>query len=325
MHNVFDLQTHQDRIYQFYLANEVWIRHQVNLRNTDLKNNNKPKIILGLFDVISKDILYSNGDDVLLVEHIIQDHRQISKSLIEIPRSIYGIYYMPDAVWHRDIQKDFNCFINRNDPIRQSWFYLLYHRGLLDHAYASFSGHSRMSDIGLELFDQIHHSTLSSFDSIYQDIRQIIPYKNFTETGDLCDTIMSTKFSVIIETYFERSDAITFSEKTFRALQTPRPWLLFHATGAVKQLRDMGFYVYDDIIDHSYDTVDTIVDSVSRQESILDQTKKLVSMKVTESMLDHWEKMTKQNCEILRDLNSKWRNDVLTCINDSYKIALSKI
>jgi hypothetical protein len=325
INNDFDLLTHQDRIYQFYLDKERWIRNQVNLKNAKLKSVNKPKIILGIFDVIPANILHSPGNDVLLVEHIIQDRRLITKPLVEIPRSVYGIYYMSDSIWHRNIQKDFNCFINRNDPIRQSWFYLLYYHDLLKNSYVSFSGSSRMSSNNNELFDNIHQTTLSSFDSVYQEIKQLVPYKNFIETGNLCDTIMSTKFSIIIETYFERTDAITFSEKTFRALQTPRPWLLFHSMGAVKELRNMGFYVYDDLIDHSYDDFDTSVDSVPRQESILEQAKKLMSMEVTESLLDHWEKMTKQNCKILNDFNSKWQHDVLTSIDCSYKIALETI
>jgi hypothetical protein len=324
MVDLFDKVTHQDRIYQYYLNKEHWIKQQVNIRNLELSRANKPKIILGLFDVIPEVTLYGPGQDILLVEHILQKRELIIKPLVEIPKSIYGIYNMPIKSWHQHIQKDFNCFINRNDPIRQSWFYLLYDRKLLDHAYASFSGQTRMSKLhNLEYFDHIHQQTLSSFDSIYSQIKSLVPYKNFEETGDLCDIIMSTKFSVIVETYFERTDAITFSEKTFRALQTPRPWLLFHATGAVNELRNMGFYVYDDVIDHSYDQIDTSNSAVNKQESILEQTKKLLSLEVTTTMLNHWEQMTRRNCKLLDELNLKWQDDVLTCINKAYKIALA--
>lgn len=320
----FDQQTHQDRIYQSYYNKERWIRQQVSFANVKLRSLNKPNIILGLFDVIPEDVLYSAGNDVLLVEHILQSRDKIVKPLVEIPKSIYGIYSMPAKPWHRNINKDFNCFINRNDPIRQSWFYLLYNRKLLENSYVSYSGHSRLTSVpDREYFDQIHTQTLSSFDYIYQEIRKLVPYKNFIETGDLCDVIMSTKFSVVIETYFERVDAITFSEKTFRALQTPRPWLLFHASNSIKELRNMGFYVYDDVVDHSYDTVDTAYSSVERQESILSQIEKLSLLNVTDSMLSHWEEKTKQNCKILQELHSNWQQDVLTSVDKSYNIALS--
>jgi hypothetical protein len=84
----------------------------------------------------------------------------------------------------------------------------------------------------------------------------------------------------------------------------------------------MGFYVYDDFVDHSYDNFDTSQNSVSRQESILKQAINLTSLKVTDSILDYWERKTKQNCKILRDLNSTWQHDVLTAIHHSYKLAL---
>lgn len=325
MNESFDCITHQDRIYQFYLDKEIWITQQVKNLNLKLRQANKPKIILGLFDVLPEETLYGPGDDVLLVEHFLTNKNNIAKPLVEFSRSVYGIYYMPEKIWHRNITKDFNCFINRNDPIRQTWFYLLYDRKLLGHAYASFSGHSRLSDVpDLEYLDYIQQQALGSFESIHRDIRKLVPYKNFVETGDLCDTILSTKFSIIIETYFERTDAITFSEKTFRALQTPRPWLLFHATGAVQELRNIGFYVYDDFVDHSYDVFDTATNSSQRQESILAQAQKLMSMDVSNSMLTHWETMTKKNCEILKDLNSSWHQDALTSIETSYNMALMK-
>jgi hypothetical protein len=165
---------------------------------------------------------------------------------------------------------------------------------------------------------------LSSFDLLYKNIREIVPYKNFEETEDLRNVMMSTKFSVIIETYFERTDAVTFSEKTFRALQTPRPWLLFHATGSIKVLRDMGFYVYDDIIDHSYDSFDTKFTSIERQERILLQIEKLVELAISSSMLDHWEKMTEKNCKLLNNFNDIWQEDVIVKINEAFNLAMSK-
>lgn len=322
-----DVLTHQDKIYKHYLDKESWIRSKVDVLNRSLTSQNKPKIQLGLFDVLPYDIVYGDGPDVLLLENRLQGHYTVNKKFVEIPESIYGIYYMPDSPsgWHRTIDKEFNCFINRVDPVRQGWFYLLYDRGLLPHSYSSFSCAARptlthLSD--LEYFDKIHHDTLSAFQKIYHDIKKIVPYKNFSETGNLCDTIMLTKFSIVIETYFERTDLISFSEKTFRVLQTPRPWILFHATNSINLLRNMGFYVYDDFIDHSYDMLDTTHSFVQRQEGMFSQIKNLMSLDVTPSMLDHWEKMTLKNCQILQKFNQNWKNDVEKSVQEAYNLAM---
>lgn len=320
-----DLLTAQDEIYRFYPGHESWVIKEVYRANTRLKSINKPIIELGLIDVLPEQQLYESGKNVLLVDFKVTDKTRVLKPLVEIPKSIYGIYYMDNAhkTWHSNITKDFNCFINRNDPIRQNWFYLLYDRELLDHAYASFSGLSRPElniENKLEYFDKNHAQCLSSFDGIYNKVRNLVPYKNFVETGNLCDTIMSTKFSLVIETYFERTDAITFSEKTFRVLQTPRPWLLFHATGSIDLLRSMGFYVYDDFVDHSYDNFDTSVTSTDRQEAILKQINSMLSMNVTPEMIKYWEDMTLKNCKILKEFNQTWKDDVAKSIKEAYNI-----
>jgi hypothetical protein len=321
----FDQIPSSDLIYDHYVEKEQWVVKKVNFLNKSLEELNKPQIKLGFIDVLSPDILYGNSEKVLVVDYQLRYPHLITSPCFKIPDSVYGIYYMQPRPWHRNITKNFNCFINRNDPIRQSWFYLLYHRDLLNHGYVSFSGRSRMHSSldHYELFDQIHNETLNSFDSIYHDIRKLIPYKNFHETGDLCDTILSTKFSIILETYFERTDALTFSEKIFRALQVPRPWLLFHATNSVSILRELGFYVYDDIIDHSYDKFDTTHYSIERQESILEQAQELLNLEVTDSMLAHWEEMTKKNCEILKNMNMHWQHDCEDTILKAYDLALT--
>jgi len=64
-------------------------------------------------------------------------------SIYSLPNDFYGAYYIPEIATNGVIKKDFNCFLNRTDPIRQSWFYLLHSRALLDHGFVSFNMHQR--------------------------------------------------------------------------------------------------------------------------------------------------------------------------------------
>jgi hypothetical protein len=230
-----------------------------------------------------------------------------------LPFDFYGIFHRPFFPKTTVIQRDFNCFLNRTDPIRQSWFYLLYHRNLLDKGYVSFNMHQKPclwypSINALETFDYYHATTLSSFDDIKEDIKKIVPYKNFVDEDNLLPIILSTKFSIIVETYFERTDCKVFSEKTWRAIQLPRPWLLFAATGCVEKLRQMGFDVFDDYVDHSYDVYDTAENCVARQEGILSESVRLTQLKITDEILEDWNHKSKHNQKIMAQWAESWQS-----------------
>lgn len=234
-------------------------------------------------------------------------------SIYSLPNDFYGAYYIPKIATDGVIKKDFNCFLNRTDPIRQSWFYLLYSRGLLDRGFVSFNMHQRLdlwypSGDPLETFDYYHKELLSSFDSIKEDVKQMVPYKNFIDEDNLCEIILSTKFSIIVETYFERTDCQLFTEKTYRAIQLPRPWLLFAATGCVQKLRDMGFDVFDDYVDHSYDLHDTSKTCVNRQEDILSETQRLINLDITTKILDDWQQKALHNRNIMKTWADSWHS-----------------
>ena len=321
--NLYDQVTHADYIYKCFLHNESWIRHKVNIVNHKLRGNNKSGIRLGYVDVLSNEELYGSYQQVLITDYWLKDKNRIKDPVFEIPKSVYGIYYMPDRHWHRNIHKDFNCFINENTLIRQLWFYSLHEKNLLDRGHVSFSGQSRSSDLSsLELFDLFHSQGCTQYDAAYQDLRTKIPFKNFVETDNLCDLMMSTKFSLVLETWWFRTDVLSYTEKTFRMLQTPRPWLLFHATGSIAALKSLGFYVYDDIVDISYDSLDTASDYVPRQREILAQAQRLINLNVTESMLDYWEKKTLANCEILKEYNATWKKDFEHVLSQAYDRAM---
>ena len=241
----------------------------------------------------------------------------------KLPMEFYGCYYSEQVPTDRPIEKDFNCFINRLDPLRQTWFYLLYDRKFLDRGYVSFNAELRANqsypgNTYQEVFDSYHCDYLSSFDYIKDEITSIIPFKNFVDNNDLFSTTLATKFSIILEAYPERTDAKVFSEKIFRSLQLPRPWLLFAATGCVDKLRYLGFDVYDDIVDHGYDAFDTEFSCVDRQESMLTQAKDLVNLKMTPALLVRLQQGADHNRKLLSDWYSKWQQLCLTHIQNTF-------
>lgn len=149
----------------------------------------------------------------------------------------------------------FNCFIHRTEAVRQSWFYFLYLRGLLDKGYVSYLLFQLNTNAtGLELFDQIHRDHLDQvphFQTAHAHLRQHVPYCNFTNRDNLLSLINSTKYSLVLDTYAPDDDVGSFyiSEKVTRALQSPTINLLFLQKGTICRLHESGLAVDRALLD----------------------------------------------------------------------------
>ena len=145
--------------------------------------------------------------------------------------------------------KLYNCFIQRVDSTRQSWFYFLQHYNLLNQGHVSFllnqlEDYSKLS--GKELFDYIHREyglhQLSHFDQAYQSLRSQVPYCNFVESSNLIPLIQDSKYSLVLETYAvdDNRNQWCVTEKLLRALQFPNYVLPFSQRGTIAILKSLG-------------------------------------------------------------------------------------
>jgi hypothetical protein len=169
-----------------------------------------------------------------------------------------GVFAVTDSfVTPQRRTKKYNCFMNRIESSRQSWFYFLHIHGLLDQGYVSFlltqlSDYSTLT--GKELFSYIHKTyqldQLGHFEKAYQELKDMVPYRNFDPTANLDDLILDSKYSLILESYAANdiNDRWSFSEKSFRTLQLPSLPLFFGQPNAVKKLESLGLIIG---VDHS--------------------------------------------------------------------------
>lgn len=148
--------------------------------------------------------------------------------------------------------KLFNCFIQRVDSVRQSWFYFLHEYNLIDQGYVSLLMKQLQDYSGLkdkELFDYIHYNfqlnQLPHFESAYQDRREQIPFRNFVEENNLLPLILDSKYSLVLETYAIKDDVQQwcFTEKSLRAIQFPVVSLLFVQKHGIQKLQHLGFEI----------------------------------------------------------------------------------
>ncbi len=185
--------------------------------------------------------------------------------------AIYGSYQDIVTVNYNP-KKLYNCFIQRVESVRQSWFYFLHLKGLLEKGHVSFllSQLTEYSSLtGVELFDYIHYNyhldQLPHFHQAYTELRSQVPYKNFLEVLDLALYIQDSKYSLVLETYATNpaTDCWLIGEKAIRAICFPAIPLLFMQTRAVEKLQSIGFQ-----IDH-HDSID-VAPWQQRQQHLLE-------------------------------------------------------
>jgi len=267
-------------------------------------------VSLQMFHTVHKDLYEC---DILISEVVTLHPNQLN-----LWPEFYGIYYQDFRYINHIPTRKLNCFINRSCPFRQSWFYQLVREDILDNTHSSFWSqnfdYSNLSPI--ELFDYFFEQN-KIFEAEHNIIRSQIPFKNFDCT--LEEAIIDSEKSIVIETFFEETDMICFTEKTMRVLQLPRPWLLFGNPGSVAKLREWGFDVFDDWVDHSYDTE---LDPVRRQRLILDQIHNTIPY--TQSLLDEFDQRAKSNRNIFKQYQEKFINKKENTILESLKDELCR-
>ena len=270
--------------------------------------------------------LSNTNKTVLVTDNKITVPTNANQIILNIAPEFYGIHYMPFDLENLPIpERAYNCLINRICPNRQSWFYKLSDIGL-DKGFVSFNidyralpSHTYADK--LALFDQLHYEYNTIFQHQYEKTRPLIPYCNFDQTSNIENIIAKTMVSLVIETYFDDNRVIALSEKTFRALQLPRPFLLFAPKGTIQYLTSLGFQIINDGLDHSYDTNENWI---ARQELILKQLEK-ISNNTDHTIPQNWIDIAYHNQQIMRDWDKSWNIKIQSSIDKATNILYNKL
>jgi hypothetical protein len=251
--------------------------------------------------------LASSEKTVLVTDNKITVPLNINQTILDISPEFYGIHHMPfDLELLPAPNRAYNCLINRICPNRQSWFYKLFDIGL-DKGFVSFNIDyrdlpSQSYADKLDLFDQLHYKYNTIFQRQFNETRPLVPYCNFKQTSNIENIISESVISIVIETYFDDNRAIALSEKIFRALQLPRPFLLFAPKGTIRYLESVGFKIINDIINHDYDNEESWI---TRQTMILEQLEKFVN-NPDYTIPQRWIDIAYHNQKILHNWNLNW-------------------
>jgi len=267
----------QEQIWK-YLPLEQVINQQV-----DQALGRKKNIAYRIVDSVFAEMPTSWTDAKLIITDNIPT-RAVCGNIFPLYPEYWHVYHYEPVYQSRPATYGYNCFMNRVSEDRAQMFQELERRGLLAKGLVSFNnlrpGNNTCND--QDLID-------------YGD-----PYNNLTNS--LEQSIIDSNISIVLETYIS-DDHITFSEKIFRALELPRPWLLYCSPQAVGYLRRYGFDVLDDYVDHSYDN--EIVHS-SRLLSIIDQLEQFVNRQYNKNDYARFEQAANHNRNLLLKFAQAW-------------------
>ena len=197
---------------------------------------------------------------------------------ISVLPEFWGQWHFEPEYEDRNSSISYNCFMNRERGDRDRVFALLKQRNILDKGLVSYLDRD---------------------------------YDTVNSHGTLEQCIIDTNVSLILETY-TRDEAIVFSEKIFRALQLPRPWLLYCSPFSIELLRSHGFDVLDDMVNTEYDTEKN---HWMRLDIILDQLEAFIDRQYTPNDYQRFKQAAKHNQQLLASLLHSWPEKLKTVMS----------
>lgn len=217
--------------------------------------------------------------------------------IFELIPDFWNIWKFDPVYLDRPSQYGFNCFMNRPRGDRNVVFYELLRRDLLDQGLVSYNCQSWQLDQQFQQADLARR-----YQAQHDHAMRLVPYNTVESHGSLEQCIIDSNISLVLETYTSDSH-IVFSEKIFRCLQMPRPWLLYSSPGSLALLQQHGFDILDDVLDISYDQTNN---HSQRLRQILDQLEIIAKRTWSSNETTRFYQAQQHNLQRLDELKITW-------------------
>jgi hypothetical protein len=215
---------------------------------------------------------------------------------ISVLPEFWSIWHFDPVYQDRPATKAYNCFMNRPRGDRSVVFYELLKRNILSSGLVSYN-------CTREQYEQeFINAELHRYSNQHLIGQDQIPYNTVQARGTLEQCIIDSNVSLILETYVSDSH-IAFSEKLFRCLQMPRPWLLYCSPGSIELLQSHGFDVLSDYVDIAYDKIGNHGD---RLLNILDQLETFIGRNYSAVDYQRFQQASAHNQQLLLNFGQQW-------------------
>jgi hypothetical protein len=274
---------------------ESWI-HLYNFSNPYIFNRNNQRVNCRMVDsvFVTDPDLWCRINSVIITDNY--PINPVSGKLILLIPEFWSIWRFDPVYQDRPAKLGYNCFMNRARGDRNTTFYELIRRNILSQGLVSYN--CSMAELDL----QYTQAELQNYSKEHLIAKSLIPYNTVESHGTLEQCIIDSNISLILETYTSDSH-IVFSEKLFRCLQLPRPWLLYCSPGSISLLKQHGFDVLEDVVDTQYDQIDC---HSNRLMSIIDQLETFVDREYTDSEYKRFDQAAVHNQQLLLKFVTQW-------------------
>jgi len=248
--------------------------------------------------------------------------------MAQLPHSYFGIYNYIPTITKWSPERRFSFAVNRLDNKRLRLFLELVTRTLypnsrvfdLERDYVNFNcWHWQSSNDSPEVLQQ---NLKNEFEFVPDQLKDLyapalahmtarMPYRNHDKTLEQLHS--HAWMNMVVETY-SGDTVIALSEKLFRTLVTPVPWIVYGGRYTVAYLRQLGFDVMDDLVAHNYDYElendsgqfgDKMVDFVREGHDAVERFKAMP----WHILSQRCEQAAQHNQNLLAQMQSNWPSD----------------
>ena len=270
-----------------FIEKLIQLKNKVGLDNHQIciiTNNANASVYEKMIDVIYKPYLLG-----FLADH----YKDILHTPIEHNDTIIGLLSADEYI--NSEKKKFFLSYNKNTtkPFRVQLLLWLMKTGIIDDSYVSIliknqyfdrnqlrSDKDELYDL-IAWFNQFEQKGFNVLDWDYPNHQNdVFSSLKYTTKSHYADTI----FNIITETTCD-TNSLNLTEKSFKGIANCHPYLVIGDVNTHKHIKDLGFELYEDLIDYSFDSID---DSEIRLNSALKEVKRIYN--IGESGILEWYK-----------------------------------
>ena len=260
-----------------FIEKVIQLKNRVGLDNHQvciITNNANVSVYKKMIDVIYKPYLLG-----FLADH----YKDILHTPIEHNNTIIGLLSADEYL--NSEKKKFFLSYNKNTtkPFRVQLLLWLMKTGIIDDSYVSILikndnfDRNRLRSDKDELYDliawfkQFEQKGFNVLDWDYPNHQNdVFSSLRYTTKSHYSDTL----FNIITETTCD-NNSLNLTEKSFKGIANCHPYLVIGDVNTHKHIKDLGFELYEDLIDYSFDSID---DSEIRLNSALKEVKRIYNI-----------------------------------------------
>lgn len=261
---------HENTLMDFFRSALISMGYHSVSDNHKVYQRGEQKVVICLVDdfttcstnySVSLPYLFDTNTVVITDNHITVPTQY---RVLQLPSSFFGIYrHQPkNQTWNP--QRRYNFSVNRLDYKRmlmmlEIWSRCMWNEGAERLDFVNFNcwawgGDNETPQGARSNFEQFWNNLEPHHQEVYQEtynrLVDRMPWRNHDLSHE--DSHVSAWVNLVMETY-SSDTTVAFSEKIFRALCLPVPWIVYSGRYAVSYLHSLGFDVMHDVIRHDYD------------------------------------------------------------------------